>query len=265
MLDSHKRSGLITRSVGTGKELIFLHGWGMNGGAFSQLFPYLQNDFTLTVIDLPGFGENSHIVPEPFSLPALADLIASQLSERSVLVGWSLGGLIAQYLALQHEHTITGLITIASSPKFEQASGWPGIDAELLTQFQQQLSTDYKKTIERFLAIQAMGSATARQDIKAIRQAIHEYPEPAQKALAEGLRLLSTEDLRQDINRIKQPTLRLYGRLDSLVPPSSVDQICKLHPQADSVVLPHASHAPFISHPQQTADIIRHFVMTQLT
>ncbi|NMH60748.1 pimeloyl-ACP methyl ester esterase BioH [Alteromonas sp. MYP5] len=237
----------------------------MNGGAFSQLIPYMQEDFRLTVIDLPGFGENSHIVPEPFSLAAIAELIAPRLPKNAVVIGWSLGGLVAQYLALHHANTVAGLITIASSPKFEQTLGWPGIDAQLLVQFQQQLAQDYRKTIERFLAIQAMGSATARQDIKAIREAIHAYPEPAPKALAEGLKLLSSEDLRQDIGRIKQPTLRLYGRLDSLVPPSSIDQICKLHPQADSVVLPHASHAPFISHPQQTSDIIGHFVMTQFT
>nr|WP_269468730.1 pimeloyl-ACP methyl ester esterase BioH [Alteromonas sp. ASW11-130] len=254
-----------SRSIGTGKELFFLHGWGMNGGAFAKLFPYLQEDFTLTVIDLPGFGDNSHVVPEPFTLPALSELVAAKLSTDAIIVGWSFGGLLAQHLALQHQSKIAAMVTIAASPKFEQAPGWPGIDATLLAQFQQQLSQDYKKTIERFLAIQAMGSTTARQDIKAIRQAIHDFPEPARKALAEGLKLLSSEDLRHEINRIKQPTLRLYGRLDSLVPPSSIDQICKLHPHADTVVLPHASHAPFISHPQQTADIIRHFVMTQLT
>ncbi len=265
MLDSHKNNALVSRSIGTGKELIFLHGWGMNGGAFSQLFPYLEQDFTLTVIDLPGFGENNHVLPESFTLAALAQLIAPKLPDNAIIAGWSLGGLLAQHLALHYDHKVAAMVTIASSPKFEQAPGWPGIDAALLSQFQQQLSQDYKKTIERFLAIQAMGSATARQDIKAIKQAIHNYPEPAKKALAEGLKLLSSEDLRADIGRIKQPTLRLYGRLDSLVPPSSVDQICQLHPQADTVVLPHASHAPFISHPQQTADIIRHFVMTQAT
>ncbi len=265
MLGSHKNEALISRSIGTGKELFFLHGWGMNGGAFSQLFPYLEQDFTLTVIDLPGFGENNHVVPESFSLASLAQLVAAKLPDNAVIAGWSLGGLIAQYLALHHEDKVAAMVTIASSPKFEQAPGWPGIDAALLHQFQHQLAQDYKKTIERFLAIQAMGSATARQDIKAIRQAIHDYPEPAKKALSEGLKLLSSEDLRTEISRIKQPTLRLYGRLDSLVPPSSIDQICKLHPQADTVVLPHASHAPFISHPQQTADIIRHFVMNQPT
>ena len=109
------------------------------------------------------------------------------------------------------------------------------------------------------MAIQAMGSETAKQDIKAIREQVTQFPDPAEEALKKGLRILSTEDMRQDVGRITTPTLRLYGRLDSLVPTSGIDRICELHPQADTVVLPHASHAPFISHPQQTADILFRF------
>ena len=104
-----------------------------------------------------------------------------------------------------------------------------------------------------------MGSDTARKDMKAIRESITAYPTPDLDALKAALGLLSSEDLRDQIGRIRQPTLRIYGRLDSLVPTSGIDRICELHPQSDTVVLPHASHAPFISHPQQSADIIRQF------
>ena len=125
--------------------------------------------------------------------------------------------------------------------------------------FETQLEKNFQKTLERFLAIQAMGSETAKQDIKTIRQQVMQFPAPAEEALKKGLTILSSEDMRQDIGRISVPTLRLYGRLDSLVPTSGIDRICELHPQSDSVVLPHASHAPFISHPQQTADILLNF------
>ncbi|WP_083595341.1 pimeloyl-ACP methyl ester esterase BioH [Alteromonas sp. RW2A1] len=243
----------------TGIDIVLLHGWGMNSGAFSSFIPYLQDSFRVTTIDLPGFGENVAALPSPYTVDALAKLCAAQLPKDCVLIGWSLGGLVAQKIAINAPEKLSGLITIASTPRFSAGHCWPGIAEDLLNMFEAQLEKDYKKTLERFLAIQAMGSATAKNDIKTIRQQITDYPDPAEEALKRGLSILANEDLRAQIGRIMTPTLRLYGRLDSLVPTAGIDRVCELHPQADTVVMPHASHAPFISHPQQTADIIYRF------
>ncbi|QJR82793.1 pimeloyl-ACP methyl ester esterase BioH [Alteromonas pelagimontana] len=235
----------------------------MNSGVFSEFVPYLSEDFAVTTIDLPGFGENNAVVPSPYTIASLSDAIAPVLPSSCVVIGWSLGGLVAQQLALSQPDVVTDLVTIASTPRFLAGPGWPGIAGDLLNQFEQQLAKDYAKTLERFLAIQAMGSPSAKQDIKTIRKRVAQFPQPSSVALKDALRLLSEEDLRQHIGRIRQPTLRLYGRLDSLVPTSGIDRICELQPNSDTVVLPHASHAPFISHPQQSADIVRQFVSSR--
>ncbi|WP_232365029.1 pimeloyl-ACP methyl ester esterase BioH [Salinimonas marina] len=251
---------LITRTQGTGKDLVFLHGWGMNSGVFSEFAPLLTEHFRVTTIDLPGFGENHQRAPTSYTIAGLADAIQPMLPSNSTVVGWSLGGMVAQQLALTAPEQVRALVTVASTARFVAGQGWPGIAPELLNQFEQDLVNDYKKTLERFLAIQAMGSISARQDIKTIKSSMAAYPEPSQPALAAALSLLSTEDLRKDITRIKQPTLRIFGRLDSLVPVSAIDHLCALHPACDAVVLSKASHAPFISHPQQTAQVIRQFL-----
>ena len=262
MLNANVSENLVSRTRGTGKDLVLLHGWGMNSGVFEHFIPLLESEFRVTTIDLPGFGENNGVLPEePYTVASVAKMITPYLPENCVVAGWSLRGLVAQQLALDLPEHVSALITIASTPRFVNGPCWPGIDAELLAQFETQLAKDYGKTLERFLAIQAMGSDTARQDMKAIRQSITAWPSPAEEALKASLALLSSEDLREHIGRIRQPTLRIYGRLDSLVPTSGIDRICELHPQSDTVVLPHASHAPFISHPQQSADIIRQFLV----
>lgn len=259
MKDLHTNIPLVTRTQGTGNDLVFLHGWGMNSGAFTSFIPYLSAHFRITTIDLPGFGENAEHSPQPYTIAQLAEMIAPYIPAKSILVGWSLGGLVAQKLAAKKSHLLAGLVTIASTPRFVAGPRWPGIAADVLTTFKRQLEKNFSKTLERFLAIQAMGSETAKQDIKAIREQITQYPSPSEFALKEGLHILSSEDLRSEIGAITLPTLRLYGRLDSLVPTSGIDGICELQPQADTVVLPQASHAPFISHPQQTADILFSF------
>ncbi len=264
MQHSTHHNGLVTRTQGTGKDLVFLHGWGMNSGVFTEFSPLLSEEFTVTVIDLPGFGNNHGVIPDKYSVASLAEMIGPALPGDCVVAGWSLGGLVAQHLALSAADKVCGLVTIASSPRFVSDKGWPGIDPSVLSQFQKELGEDFKKTLERFLSIQAMGSETARQDVKKIKNSVTAYPDPSPDALASALQLLSDEDLRAVIGQIRQPTLRIFGRLDSLVPKTAIDNICQLQPQSDAVVLSKASHAPFISHPQQTADIIKRFMATRI-
>lgn len=239
--------------------LVLLHGWGMNRGAFSEFSPLLSAHLPVIALDLPGFGSEADTIPDTYELDALVDSVVARLPENCIVAGWSLGGLVAQRLALTYPEKLRGLITIASTPCFVASQCWSGIAPDVLKAFESQLSQNYGRTLERFLAIQAMGSKTAKQDMKIIKANIDQFPAPHPVALTEGLRLLSSVDLRADIGRIRIPTLRLYGRLDSLVPTCGIDRIHELQPGADSVVMPHASHAPFISHPEKTADILVHF------
>ena len=118
-----------------------------------------------------------------------------------------------------------------------------------------QLDTSYEKTLERFLAIQAMGSDNARVEARRLKKAITQYPSPASKALHGGLDILAKSDLRSELERIPVPTLRLYGKQDSLVPVAAADAIQQLHLQSEKVILSSAAHGPFISHPEQTANL----------
>ena len=53
----HTNGELVTRTQGTGVDVVFLHGWGMNSGAFTSFIPYLSDNFRVTTIDLPGLGK----------------------------------------------------------------------------------------------------------------------------------------------------------------------------------------------------------------
>uniref|UniRef100_A0A1A9UKI9 AB hydrolase-1 domain-containing protein n=1 Tax=Glossina austeni TaxID=7395 RepID=A0A1A9UKI9_GLOAU len=57
----------------------------------------------------------------------IIDIISHHLPNKSILVGWSLGGLIASQIAIQHPKKFYGLIIISSSPYFCEEKNWPGI------------------------------------------------------------------------------------------------------------------------------------------
>jgi pimeloyl-[acyl-carrier protein] methyl ester esterase len=235
-------------SQGQGLTLVFIHGWGLNSAVWQPAIAQLKMQFEVISIDLPGFGLNVDKSISPYSLSAVVQEIQKAINKPAIYIGWSLGGLVATEMSLRYPEDVLGLVTVASSPCFTQRSTWRGIAPEMLTLFHRQLAEDTKKTIEGFLKIQAMGSPHIRQDIKVIRDLVMQYPMASRQTLDDSLRLLETVDKRAELSLISQPFLRMYGKLDALVPKKVIPMINDLSDQSDHYIFEKASHAPFISH-----------------
>jgi len=227
--------------------LVLLHGWGLNSGVWQATINYFQNTRQVITIDLPGYGVNREVLPQPYDLLTMAQQVLAVLPQQSIVLGWSLGGLVAQQIAQLAPTRIRALILLATNAKFCASDDWPGIKADVLSAFQGQLASNINATLSRFLAIQAMGSETAKQDIKAIKEQIDQYPQPHPIALTAGLQILLKSDLRQSFSELTMPVHVLLGRLDSLVPVAVKHQLINLRASLDVEVFQHSSHAPFIS------------------
>lgn len=236
--------------------LVLLHGWGLNQAVWRGILPLLPADQPVICLDLPGFGWRQSW-PNPYTLAALAAELQAEIPAQSLVLGWSLGGLVAQQIAWQAPEKVKALALVASSPCFvtqvdtSKNHRWPGMSAEVLAQFASALVQDPVKTIERFLAIQAMGSQSARQDIKSLKEAVMQLPAPAAEALAGGLSILAQSDNRALLSELNCPVAACFGRLDSLVPVSVATELAAILPKATIEIFPSASHAPFISHPTE--------------
>jgi pimeloyl-[acyl-carrier protein] methyl ester esterase len=239
--------------------LVLLHGWGVNQGVWQQLVPQLAVDFEVLAPDLPGFGTASASYPQPYQLKALAQQLAAAIPPASLVVGWSLGGLVATQLALDYPEKVAALGWVASSPCFMAQADWPGMADAVLKQFAGALTRDLALTVERFLAIQAMGSETARQDIKMLKHAVLALPMPQVEVLMAGLDILAATDLRPQLAQLQQPVAACFGKLDALVPVAMVEPLLQWLPTLQVHIIPKASHAPFISHPTDFIEWIQQF------
>ncbi|MGB0893060.1 MAG: pimeloyl-ACP methyl ester esterase BioH [Parashewanella sp.] len=242
-------SELHIESFGQGTDLVLLHGWGMNSAVFRPIASHFHG-FRVHLVDLPGFG---HSQPLEGELQSWVDHLSEQLPDNAIWLGWSLGGLIATQVALTYPKKMSALITIASSPYFiaNEQQNWPGIMPKVLAAFASQLKLDVKTTIERFLAIQALGSPHAKQDISLLKRNVLSKPLPSRQALVQGLEFLEQIDLRNQLKKIELPWLRIWGRLDGLVPKTLPPLMPVHHNEVTDIMLPKASHAPFISHPDE--------------
>lgn len=238
---------MMPNAENTKPTLVLIHGWGLNHAIWQPVADALATEYQVLALDLPGYGLATFF-PEPYSLEAITDQLAAQIPAQSFVLGWSLGGLVATQLALRYPAKVRSLALVASSPCFLQQQDWPGMNAQVMQQFAGSLSANLALTVERFLAIQAMGSTTARQDIKQLKQAVLSLPLPQAAVLAAGLEILATTDLRPMLTKLSMPLYGCFGRLDSLVPVAMTTTLQELVPSAQISVLAKASHAPFISH-----------------
>ena len=238
------------QTIGEGDcHLVLLHGWGLNAQVWDCITPQLASHFTLHLVDLPGYGRSGGY--GAMSLEAMAQRVLEQAPPQAVWLGWSLGGLVASQIALSRPERVSALVTVASSPCFSAQASWPGIKPDVLAGFQQQLSEDFQRTVERFLALQTMGTETARQDARALKQTVLSLPMPDVEVLNGGLEILKTVDLREPLSALTMPHLRIYGYLDGLVPRKVVPLLDSLWPESESQIIAKAAHAPFISHPAE--------------
>jgi len=250
---------LYVEKVGVGPKIVLLHGWGFNGAIWHQLVDKLQDRYEMTMIDLPGLGRSAKYESD-YQPSSLAKDVANVIDGECVLMGWSMGGIIAQQIALDYPEKVKKLVLLSCNAQFVADSIWPwGINAEVLNTFSNNLRDDYKATLHRFLMLQARGGENTRETIREMKQRLFEHGEPDQQALLNGLQLLQNTSFIDSLNRLKLPTLIMQGRRDTLVPASSGSEMLKLLPDGQLCQFEYAAHAPFVSHLNEFADVLEQF------
>lgn len=239
---------------GKGRPVVVLHGWGMNQQVWQPIRAHLRERCQVTWVDLPGHGQSSG--DELGTLEQLVQVLTPLIKPNTCIIGWSLGGLIAQALAYVLPEKVSRLVLIGSSPCFMQKPNWNhALTPDVLQLFATNLETHYTATVERFFALQFMGTRHDPLEVKQLREAILKYPARL-IALHQGLELLRTVDFSEKV--LPVPSRWILGRLDKLVP-VGVSQVLK-QKGYEVHVLPHASHVPFITHQAEFLAAIEPFI-----
>lgn len=246
---------LYIESHGQGENLVLLHGWGMHGVVWQQLLPYLTPHFRVHIVDLPGHGFS------PFSAHSLASCVQSIRALLPAaplhLVGWSLGGLLAQQWCVLYPEQIMRLVLLASSPCFMQREDWQAaMSPAVLAHFAEALQESYAATLTQFVTLQTLGDANPRQLARDLQAQIAKRPAPHLDGLLQGLSWLEETDLRTNLADLRLPVALIYGDKDTLVPLACAEWLAERLDGAELHIVRGCGHAPHWSHTALCAEVI---------
>ena len=247
---------------GTGQDVILLHGWGMHGGLWGTFKTGLADHFRIHAIDLPGYGYSQNVSGET-TLDTMSETVENyiqQINKPVVLIGWSLGGLVTLNILKRKNVAVTKGIFIATTPCFTKRTGWENaMEQSVFDGFSENLTTDYKKTLRRFLSLQTRGSEIDRDSLRELKNKLNDRGEPDLAALKAGLKILSETDLR-NMGNYDLPVMVILGEKDTLVPVTVKDEFAKLFTKLEGRVVNKTGHAPFLSDAETCEKNIKNFI-----
>jgi pimeloyl-ACP methyl ester carboxylesterase len=221
--------------------LIFLHGVGGGHHAWEAQVPYFGKlGWPAHAWDQPGYGHSA--IVEPYDLAqvsaALARLIESLGEGPAVLVGHSMGGLIAQETYVRYPQLVKALALCFTSPAFA------GGNSDFTKQFiaARIAPLDQGKTmadIARALMPTMRGSISDPTGLALAEQVMSGIPPDTYR---KAVHLLTTFDRRKELADIKVPTLLVAGTDDKTAPPAMMEKMWQKIPGAEYVLLEGCGH-----------------------
>ena len=244
---------------GQGDPLLMIQGWGMDISGWQNIIYPLSKVFQVIVFDNRGTGR-SEVTPGDYTTRQLADDAAALLDhlkiESAHVLGWSMGGMIAQELALAYPDKVNRLILSASSARVNEKSSfiaWANIEAiargELETAVNWQLSLCFSNAL---LANEALLAEVKHRTLNP------PYPVTLDGLISQYAAVVS-HDRRRQLGSITSPTLVLGAREDGIIDMGQVEALAREIPNSQLRMLPGA-HMYHIEYPHTFAEALIKFV-----
>ena len=238
---------------GAGPPLLLIHGLGYARWGWEPVVEPLARSFDVLLFDNRGIGE-SDAPPGPYTAAQLAADAAQVLDEAGVerahVLGTSLGGMVAQELALAHPARVDKLVLACTTPGGDRAYPMPEQTLRLLAN-----GASLRDFVEN--ALEPDPRAELVERILEHRLATAQPVEAWQAQAAAG----AAFDAYERAGSIVAPALVLHGDGDVVVDPRNGELLAGLLPQAGLELFPGTGHLFFWQQPERFVRLVEEFLL----
>ena len=242
---------------GSGAPLLLITGFGISGAVFEPVLDRYAERFSCIVFDNRGSGR-SQAPPRPTSMPELAADAVGLLDELGIasahVYGVSMGGMIAQEVALRFPERVRGLVLGCTSPGGPRA---------------------VRPTVRELRVVAAAAAGAPRSPVDSTLAAVlfserfrRDEPErahfllehfrrhlPAAQGVAAQLLASVFHDTVSRLDQVQAPTLVLHGERDVMAPLGNARMLAERIPNAELAIVPGAGHAYALERPDVSFDL----------
>lgn len=246
--------GLSYVTSGNGPLVVLIHGVGLRADAWRGQVDALSTEFTVMAIDMPGHGASA--VPDVgMTLADYSDAIASALPEPALVVGHSMGAMIALDMASRYPDRVRAVV--AMNAIYRRSVAARDAVVARVASLDGQAKTDPTATLERWF-----GSATSPE-----RRACHSWlQEVDPTGYATAYRVFASEDGPSDaqLRSLPCPALFVTGSEEPNSTPAMSRDMAALAPHGRAIVIDDAAHMMPMTHAKQVNTALWEFAQEVL-
>ncbi len=251
------------RKLGSGDPLIVINGYGGSAADWDPVFIDSLSGFAeLICVDNRGIA-GSELGEEELTIEVMAADVAAVMDEhgieRGAVLGWSMGGYIAQALAASRPERVSSMALLATDPGGDVAIRGRADDWATLTDH----SGSPRERADRLLAIlfpEAVAEGLGEDVRELVAQAQAGLSMEALAAQERAMDLWHSEPAEQRLEAISAGVLCAAGRDDRVIPARNSAILAERLPDAWLARFPGAGHAFMAQYPARLAALIRVFL-----
>jgi len=240
---------------GEGAPVLLVHGLGGRWQNWLETIPRLAQQRRVVAIDLPGFG-HSQLPVEPISISGFASTVERVCDllelEAPLVVGNSLGGLVAAELGLRFPERVGSLALVSAACLAPAVLAGGRVASSLLR--------GPGGMIARPRARHLLFGGLLRHPTRIATDTLHELTGGSRPpGTVAALAALSAHDISLELELIAAPVLVLHGRNDMLIPCADAERVARTVPDAELVVFEDTGHMPMVERPVPFNDALLRF------
>ena len=239
-----------------GTPLLFIHGWLGSSLEWTYQLYYFNTKEHIIILDLPGFGKSDKPKIE-YSIDFFTKQVVEFLKllgyDEVILIGHSLGGMIALTIAIQNSKLVKKLIVISTCASFSQSikNKWNLFWINIV--FRLVYKNFLKNIIKQIIS-------TEKEDREFKRHLINALKIPKSVVLNTFKNMTSKFNINKKLSQIFHPTLIIYGNEDKIISKSMIINLEELISNSRIVVIEKSPHRVMIENHKKVNDIIDEFI-----
>jgi pimeloyl-ACP methyl ester carboxylesterase len=246
--------------VGEGEPLLLIPGLGGTCRLWDPVLPELARHFTLILPDNRDVGRTASKKRRAKTLAHnaadLVELLDVLQLDRSHVMGVSLGGVIAQRMAVDHPSRVDRLILVSCTDRFSPYL-W-----QIASLLGQTLRRFPKEVFVRTMELLGTAPEYLDRNLAFCEERIKERCQikvPA-RAIGAQMRALACSEMDEQYYRIAAPTLVIAGEYDAIIPSCYARAMAAKIPDSRFVLIRGAGHNPLADYPERSAPPIMRFL-----